>query len=87
MANMNPLTYIPDVYRQRIYLGYASAGIVLGSIFAGYGALGIVAPDWLAAAQAVYGYLGVATGIVAASNITPNERDEYEGDDSVVESE
>lgn len=84
MADMNPLTYIPDVYRQRIYLGYASAGIVLGSIFAAYGALGTVAPEWLAAVQAVYGYLGTATGIIAASNVTPNERDEEE-EDSVVD--
>lgn len=53
MADMNPLTYIPDVYRQRIYLSYASAGIILGSVFAAYGALGLVAPDWLAAVQAV----------------------------------
>ena len=84
MADMNPLTYIPAVYRQRIYLGYASAGIVLGSIFAAYGALGTVAPEWLAAVQAVYGYLGTATGIIAASNVTPNERDEEE-EDSVVD--
>ena len=84
MADMNPLTYIPDVYRQGIYLGYASAGIVLGSIFAAYGALGTVAPEWLAAVQAVYGYLGTATGIIAASNVTPNERDEEE-EDSVVD--
>jgi len=85
MADMNPLTYIPDVYRQRIYLSYASAGIILGSVFAAYGALGLVAPDWLAAVQAVYGYVGAATNIVAASNVTPNGRDEYEGDDSVVD--
>lgn len=84
MDDMNPLTYIPDVYRQRIYLGYASAGIILGSIFAAYGALGTVAPEWLAAVQAVYGYLGTATGIIAASNVTPNERDEEE-EDSVVD--
>ena len=84
MADMNPLTYIPDVYRQRIYLSYASAGIILGSIFAAYGALGTVAPEWLAAVQAVYGYLGTATGIIAASNVTPNGRDEEE-EDSVVD--
>ena len=69
---LNPLTYFSAAQRQNIYLGYASVGIVLGAIMAAFGALSMALPEWLVATQAVYGYVGTATNLVAAANVTPD---------------
>ena len=82
---MNVLTYIPAKARQYIYLSYSGVGIVMGAILAGYGSLQMVTPDWLVVAQAVYGYVGTATNIVAASNVTPEAEPEGDGDGDVTD--
>lgn len=75
---MDLLTLIPNEIRKYIYASYALVGIVLGAVFAGFGALGITAPDWLMVAQAVYGYIGTATNLVALGNVNSSETGESE---------
>jgi hypothetical protein len=65
----NPLVNILGASTRRIVYGvYALAGLVLGSIQAGVGAVDTGTPDWIKVALAVYAYIGIAIGATAASN-------------------
>lgn len=60
---------LPAVWRVRLYLVYALAGVALGAIGAGFLAAGVVSPVWLLVAGAVYQHVGAAFGLVAAANV------------------
>ena len=60
---------LPAVWRVRLYLVYALAGVALGAIGAGFLAAGVVSPVWLLVAGAVYQHIGAAFGLVAAANV------------------
>lgn len=77
---MNVLTYIPSDVRKWIYVVYAAVGILLGAAAAGFGVVTSTLPVWLVVSQVVYGYLGTATGIIAASNVNPSEEDDEVGE-------
>lgn len=65
---MSPLTdVLPAVWRKRMYLLFALAGVVVGALTVAGVEVG-KAPDVLA-------YLGVALGLTAASNTTSGEED------------
>ncbi len=55
--------------RRILYVAYALAGLVLGSIAVGYGAADTSLPTWLPVALAVYAYLGGAFGFGAQSKV------------------
>jgi hypothetical protein len=69
----NPLVNIfGPALRARLYAVYAVAGLVIGSVQAGYSAVadrGIEVPTSIQVALAVYAYLGIALGFTAASNV------------------
>lgn len=63
--NSNPLTYIPEAYKKPTYFVYALTGLVLGCIELA-SELG-----WVGTALAIYGFVGLAIGATAGSNVTP----------------
>lgn len=75
----NPLVNIfGPALRGRLYAVYAVAGLVIGSIQAGYSAVadrGVEVPAGIQVALAVYAYLGIALGFTAASNVK-DQKDE-----------
>jgi hypothetical protein len=69
---MSPLTDIlPAGVRRVLYAVYALAGLCFGAIQVGYSAGSLDQPVWLIVAWAVFGFVGTALGLTAASNITP----------------
>lgn len=75
MSN-NPLTEILSPKARRIvYAVYAALGIAFGATQVGFATAGGEQPSALLVAFAVFGYLGTALGLVAASN-TPTTVDE-----------
>ena len=72
-------TALPPHVRAAIYWCYGLAGVVLGSCDVGLRAVGEGQPRWLVIALAVYAYLGLAVGLVAATNtpIPPPLADAY----------
>ena len=62
---------IPAAWRQRVYAAYALIIVLLGATQVGYVTAKVDQPVWLAIAVDVVAYLGVAIGVMAASNITP----------------
>jgi len=62
---------IPAAWRQRVYAAYALVIVALGATQVGYVTAQAAQPTWLAIAVDVVAYLGVAIGVMAASNITP----------------
>jgi len=72
---MNPLTSIPALYRQRLYVGYGVAALIVGAISAYF----LVTPDttlplWLSGAQRVLGFLALPFGVLAGANVGPEDR-------------
>lgn len=68
----NPLTdVLPAKVRRYFYAFYAALGISFGAVQVGYATAGVSQPTWLLVAFAVFGYLGTALGLVAASNTKP----------------
>lgn len=76
---MNPLQSIPPKVRQVAYLVAALAGVVLGALQVGYASADAPQPTWVDVAFDVLGYLVVALGLTAASNL-PSYEDVVEGD-------
>lgn len=73
----NPLTQVlPAQARKYVYAFYAALGIAFGALQVGFASAGVDQPVWLAVAFAVFGYLGTALGLVAASNTVDPESDE-----------
>ena len=71
---MNPLVdIIPAAARRYVYAAYALVGVVLGALQTA-GVTEVRGLD-LATAWAVYGYLGAAFGVVAASNVALKDKD------------
>jgi hypothetical protein len=68
---VNPLTSIPPSVRKFLYSLYALTALAFGAVSAWYSTEGDEVPGWLPKALAVMGYLGIALGAMAASNITP----------------
>jgi hypothetical protein len=64
--NLNPLAMLPAKVRAAIYLGFILAGIALGALQVWFD------PDpwWLTRALKVLGYLTVALGLTAVSNLS-----------------
>lgn len=66
----NPLTdIVPEPLRKKIYALYVTAGIVIGGIQVGFATAETDQPLWLKITQAVFGYLGIAVGGIAVSNV------------------
>lgn len=66
---MNPLTYIPAKYRAIFYALYTVVGLALGGISVYDASINAAQPAWLIGSLAVFGYVGVATGATALSNV------------------
>lgn len=72
----NPLTQVlPASARKYLYAFYAALGIAFGAVQVGFASAGAEQPTWLGVAFAVFGYLGTALGLVAASNTVDPESD------------
>jgi len=57
--------------RKTVYTVYATIGLVIGCVQAGYGAVSTAGvPDWLKVVLSIYAFLGTAIGATAASNVT-----------------
>jgi hypothetical protein len=68
----NPLhETIPANVRKIAYAVYALTGVALGATQVGYSAAEMGQPVWLVVAMAVFGFVGGAFGLTAASN-TPS---------------
>lgn len=65
----NPFSEIPTSVRRWAYVVYTLLLTALGAIQVGFGATSADTPDWLTVAFAVMGYLGIAFGFTAASNV------------------
>lgn len=78
---MNPLTEIPANVRRWLYLAYSLAGIALGAVTAYFGAVGDVAPEWVAGVAAVLAVVGTGLGLTAASNVRTPEPSQPRPDD------
>ncbi|HET6561775.1 MAG TPA: hypothetical protein VFG72_07865 [Marmoricola sp.] len=74
----NPLVNIfGPATRARLYAIYAVAGLLIGSVQAGYSAVadrGVEVPAGIQVALAVYAYLGIALGFTAASNVSEKKQ-------------
>lgn len=81
----NPLTQIlPAGARKFVYAFYAALGIAFGATQVGFATAQVDQPTWLLVAFAIFGYLGTALGLVAASNTAVPESDialEYDVED------
>lgn len=64
---MNLLAEYPQI-RKPLYALYALLGIVVGAIQVAYVAADAGQPTWLTVSLAVYGFVGTAFGLTAASN-------------------
>jgi hypothetical protein len=64
---MTQLESYPHV-RKPFYAAYALLGIVVGAIQVAYVAADAGQPTWLTVCLAVYGFIGTAFGVTAASN-------------------
>lgn len=72
----NPLTQIvPARLRRYVYALYAAIGIAFGAVQVGFATAGENQPTALLVGFAVFGYLGTALGLVAASNTAAPESD------------
>jgi hypothetical protein len=58
--------------RKALYTVYAVLGVAIGAVQVGYTSSGAEQPTWLIVTLAVFGFLGTALGVTAASN-TPTE--------------
>lgn len=59
---------IPTKVRKISYFVYAMIGVALGAVQAAVLAISIPSPQWLTVGLAVFAYIGVAFGLVAARN-------------------
>ena len=76
----NPLhETIPPNVRRIAYAAYALLGVALGATQVGFSAAEAGQPVWLIVAMAVYGFIGGAFGITAASNTPAPERHSPDG--------
>jgi hypothetical protein len=66
---MNPLTYLPARFRAAYYAAYTIVGLVLGGISVYDASINAAQPAWLVGSLAVFGYVGIATGATALSNV------------------
>jgi len=72
----NPLIgFLTPNLRQRIYVVYASIGLVLGAIQVGLSAAAQSHPTWLTVSLAVFAFIGTALGATAASNVQAAKED------------
>jgi len=55
--------------RKKMYIAYASLGIILGATMTGFAAAEVGIPVWLIVATSVYAYLGGAFGFGANSKV------------------
>lgn len=62
---------IPDEARRAVYITYAIIVVILGAISVAYGVDPL--PEWHERVSDVVLYLGVAVGVVAASNVPKKE--------------
>lgn len=65
----NPFSDIPTEVRRWAYIVYTLLLVTLGAIQVGYGTSSSPTPEWLEVAFAVLGYLGIAFGFTAVSNV------------------
>ena len=66
---MNPFSEIPAEVRKWAYIVYTLLLVALGAVQVGYGTSSAATPEWLEVAFAVLGYLGIAFGFTAVSNV------------------
>lgn len=59
---------LPASYRKIVYTVYAVVGFIIGATQVGYATASEGQPEWLLVALAVFGYTGVALGVVAGAN-------------------
>ncbi len=57
--------------RRALYTTYAVLGVIIGAVQVAYTSGGSVQPTWLTVTLAVFGFLGTALGLTAASNTPP----------------
>lgn len=62
---------VPAPVRQKLYLGYALVGLILGGIQVGYSSAGLGQPTWCTVVTGVFAFVGGALGLTAAANTKP----------------
>lgn len=76
----NPLTQVMSAQaRKYLYVFYAALGIAFGATQVGFATAEMGQPAWLVVSFAVFGYLGTALGLVAASNVDTDTEGDHEG--------